>query len=280
MSGAIYLVATPIGNLEDITIRALNTLKSVDIIAAEDTRQTLKLLNHFEIKKHLVSYHEHNQKESGEKLIAAAQEGKNIAIVTDAGTPGISDPGEGIVRLAVENDVKVYLIPGAAALIYGLVVSGLSTARFVFEGFLPTDKKGRRESLEALKNEERTLIFYEAPHKLQRTLQDMYSHFGDRKIAMCRELTKKYEEIARCSLSEAITKYEDKKPLGEFVLIIEGRSRAEIDDEKKHEFDNISIEEHIRDYIKKGLDKKEAIKSVAKDRGIPKTEVYKFSIDL
>lgn len=277
MKGAIYLVATPIGNLEDITIRALNTLKSVDLIAAEDTRQTLKLLNHFEIKKPLISYHEHNQKESGEKLIAAAIEGKNIALVTDAGTPGISDPGEGIVKLAIENNVDVFLIPGAAALIYGLVVSGLSTARFVFEGFLPTDKKGKKEKLENLKNEERTIIFYEAPHKLIRTLQDMYDNFGNRKIALCRELTKKYEEIIRCTLSEAIEMYNEKKPLGEYVIVMEGKDKAQIDLEKQEEFEKISIEDHIKKYIDNGMEKKEAIKLVAKERGLAKSEVYKHS---
>jgi 16S rRNA (cytidine1402-2'-O)-methyltransferase len=280
MRGEIFLVSTPIGNLEDITIRALNTLKSVDIIAAEDTRQTLKLLNHYEIKKPLISYHEHNQRESGEKLVAAAEEGKNIAIVTDAGTPGISDPGEGIVRLAIERNIKVFLIPGPAALIYGLVVSGISTARFVFEGFLPTDKKGKREKLENLKNEERTIIFYEAPHKLIRTLQDMYDNFGDRKIAMCRELTKKYEEIIRCTLSEALAMYTEKKPLGEFVIVLEGKSKEELEMEKHQEFDKITIEEHIQKFITAGMEKKEAIKAVAKERGVPKTEVYKHSLGL
>lgn len=280
MSGAIYLVATPIGNLEDITIRALNTLKEVDIIAAEDTRQTLKLLNHFEIKKPLISYHEHNQKESGEKLVEEAIKGKNIALVTDAGTPGISDPGEGIVKLAIDRGIKVFLIPGAAALIYGLVVSGLSTARFVFEGFLPTDKKGKREKLLALQNEERTIIFYEAPHKLLRTLQDMYDHFGNRKIALCRELTKKYEEIIRCSISEAQQIFNEKKPLGEFVIVMEGRSGEELKLEKQQEYQNMSIEEHIRRYIENGLDKKEAMKAVAKDRGLSKSEVYRHSIEL
>lgn len=280
MSGIIYLVATPIGNLEDITIRALNTLREVDIIAAEDTRQTLKLLNHYEIKKPLFSYHEHNQRESGEKLIAAALEGKNIALVTDAGTPGISDPGEGIVRLAIERNIKVYLIPGAAALIYGLVVSGISTSRFVFEGFLPTDKKGKRESLENLIYEERSIIFYEAPHKLIRTLQDMYDNFGDRKIALCRELTKKYEEIMRCTLLEAIAIYKERKPLGEYVIVLEGKSKIELEREKQQEFEKISIEEHIKNYMQSGMEKKEAIKAVAKDRGLPKTEVYRHSLEL
>jgi 16S rRNA (cytidine1402-2'-O)-methyltransferase len=278
--GAIYLVATPIGNLEDITLRALNTLRSVDLIAAEDTRQTLKLLNHFEIKKPLVSYHEHNQRESGEKLVEEAFRGKNIALVTDAGTPGISDPGEGIVKLAIERGVEVYLIPGAAALIYGLVVSGLSTARFVFEGFLPTDKKGKREKLLGLLNEERTIIFYEAPHKLIRTLQDMRDCFGNRKIALCRELTKKYEEIIRCTFDEAIKLYTEKKPLGEFVIVMEGKNSEELLYEKQQAFENITIEEHIKAHMGKGLEKKEAIKAVAKERGISKSEVYKFSLDI
>ncbi|MCX7884058.1 MAG: 16S rRNA (cytidine(1402)-2'-O)-methyltransferase [Caloramator sp.] len=280
MTGIIYLVATPIGNLEDISIRALNTLKSVDLIAAEDTRQTLKLLNHFEIKKPLISYHEHNKIESGEKIIKEVLDGKDIALVTDAGTPGISDPGEGLVKLAVENNIPVYLIPGPAALIYGLVVSGISTARFVFEGFLPTDKKGRRERLLNLLDEERTIIFYEAPHKLIRTLEDLYSNFGDRRIALCRELTKKYEETIRCTLSEAIEIYKEKKPLGEYVIVLEGKSKKEIEMEKMKEFEKMSLEEHIMMYINEGLSKKDAVKRVAKERNLPKSEVYKYSIDI
>lgn len=280
MAGDIYLVATPIGNLEDITIRALNTLKSADIIAAEDTRHTLGLLNHFEIKKPLFSYHEHNQRESGEKLIQMALEGKNIALVTDAGTPGISDPGEGIVKLAIENGIRVYLVPGAAALIYGLVVSGLATSRFVFEGFLPTDNKSRRERFNSLENEERTIIFYEAPHKLQKTLGDLYEVFGNRKIALCRELTKKHEEINRCTLSEAIEEFKDKKPLGEFVLVMEGKDRQEIEKERMEQFEELSIEEHIRMLMEKGISKKDAIKEVARERKLPKAEVYKHSLDI
>ena len=280
MSGVIYLVATPIGNLEDITLRALNILKDVDIIAAEDTRHTLQLLNHFEIKKPLFSYHEHNQRESGEKLIQMALEGKNIALVTDAGTPGISDPGEGIVKLAIENGVQVYLIPGAAALIYGLVVSGLATSRFVFEGFLPTDNKSRRERLKSLESEERTIIFYEAPHKLQRTLGDLYESFGDRKIALCRELTKRHEEIARCTLSEAIESFGDRKPLGEFVLVMEGKSRQELEKERLQQFEELTIEQHIRMFMENGLTKKDAIKEVARERKLPKAEVYKHSLDI
>jgi 16S rRNA (cytidine1402-2'-O)-methyltransferase len=280
MAGVIYLVATPIGNLEDISIRALNVLKEVDIIAAEDTRQSLKLLNHFDIKKTLVSYHEHNQRESGEKLINQVLEGKNIALVTDAGTPGISDPGEGIVRLAVQNGIKVYLIPGPAALIYGLVVSGLPTSRFVFEGFLPTDKKGRRERFESLKEEERTIIFYEAPHRLIRTLKDLYENFGDRNAALCRELTKKYEEIIRVKLSEAVELYNEKSPLGEYVIILEGKSREEKISQQQLIYENLSIEEHIKNLMDSGLNKKDAIKEVAKLRNIAKSEVYKHSIEI
>ncbi len=280
MAGVIYLVATPIGNLEDITIRALNTLKAADIIAAEDTRHTLRLLNHFEIKKPLFSYHEHNQRESGDKLIGMALEGKNIALVTDAGTPGISDPGEGIVKLAIENGIQVYLVPGAVALIYGLVVSGLSTSKFVFEGFLPTDNKSRRERFKSLENEERTVIFYEAPHKLQRTLGDLYESFGDRKIALCRELTKKHEEIVRYTLSEAVEDFKDKKPLGEFVLVMEGKDKQESEKERLEQLNELPIDEHIKMLMEKGLTKKDAIKEVARERKLPKAEVYKYSLDI
>ncbi|EYE89751.1 methyltransferase [Fervidicella metallireducens AeB] len=280
MKGKIFLVATPIGNLEDISIRAINTLKEVDIIAAEDTRQTLKLLNHFEIKKPLISYHEHNKKESGDKLIKRALDGESIAIVTDAGTPGISDPGEDIVRLAVENNIDVFLIPGPAALIYALVVSGISTSRFIFEGFMPRENKERRIKLQELKNEERTIIFYEAPHRLIKTLNDMYEQLGNRKIAICRELTKKHEEILRCTLSEAIEIYSDKEPKGEYVIVIEGKNKSEIEREKQEELDKIPIEEHIQMYINEGLSKKDAIKMVAKDRNLSKSEVYKFSLEI
>lgn len=280
MAGIIYFVSTPIGNLKDITIRALETLEGVDIIAAEDTRQTLKLLNHYNIKKPLVSYHEHNKRESGEKLIKEVLEGKNIALVTDAGTPGISDPGEALVNLAVENGIEIYLTPGPAAFVYGLVVSGLSTSRFVFEGFLPVDKKERKERFESIKDEGKTLIFYEAPHKLQRTLKDMCQYLGDRKIALCRELTKKYEEIIRTTLFEASAMYEDKKPLGEFVLVVEGKKKEDIEQEKAAKYEGITIEEHIKMYIESGMDKKEAIKKVAKERNLSKSDVYKHSIDI
>lgn len=280
MAGIIYFVSTPIGNLKDITIRALETLESVDIIAAEDTRQTLKLLNHYDIKKPLISYHEHNKRESGEKIIKEVLNGKDIALVTDAGTPGISDPGEALVNLAVENGIEIYLTPGPAAFVYGLVVSGLSTSRFVFEGFLPVEKKERKERLENIKDEEKTIIFYEAPHKLQRTLKDMCQYLGDRKIALCRELTKRYEEIIRTTLFEALAMYEDKKPLGEFVLVVEGKKKEEIDKERAAKYEGITIEEHIKMYIDLGMDKKEAIKKVAKERNLSKSDVYKHSIDI
>lgn len=280
MSGQIYLVATPIGNLGDITLRALEVLKEVDFIAAEDTRQTLKLLNHFGIKKPLISYHEHNKYESGEKIIKRVLEGENMALVTDAGTPGISDPGEALVKMAIEKDIKVSLIPGPTAFVYGLVVSGLNTSRFVFEGFLPVDKKGRKERLNALLNEERTIIFYEAPHKLIRTLEDLYKTFGDRRIAICRELTKKYEEIIRCTLSEAIEIFKEKKPLGEFVLVLEGLSKEEAKKRQEESLKEISIEEQVKLYMEDGLPKMDAIKKVAKEMGLSKSEVYRRVLDL
>lgn len=279
MTGTLYLVATPIGNLDDITFRAINTLKEVDFIAAEDTRQTLKLLNHFEIKKPLLSYHEHNRYEAGPKIIERILKGESVALVTDAGTPGVSDPGEDLVKLAIENYINVVHIPGASAFLYALVVSGLSTEKFVFEGFLNRESKHRRERLEFLKNETRTIIFYEAPHRLIKTLNDLYENFGDRKIALCRELTKRYEEITRCTISEAIKIYEEKEPKGEYVLVLEGKSKEEIEEEKRQEFQDIDIAEHIQKYIDEGLSKKDAIKKVAKERGLKKSEVYKFTIE-
>lgn len=279
MTGTLYLVATPIGNLDDITFRAINTLKEVDFIAAEDTRQTLKLLNHFEIKKPLLSYHEHNKYEAGPKIIERILKGESVALVTDAGTPGVSDPGEDLVKLAIENYINVIHIPGASAFLYALVVSGLSTEKFVFEGFLNRESKQRRERLEFLKNETRTIIFYEAPHRLTKTLNDLYETFGDRKIALCRELTKRYEEITRCTVSEAIKIYEEKEPKGEYVLVLEGKSKEEIEEEKRQEFQDIDIAEHIQKYIDEGLSKKDAIKKVAKERGLKKSEVYKFTIE-
>jgi len=272
--GTLYLVATPIGNLQDITFRAVNTLKEVDMIAAEDTRHSIKLLNHFEIKKPLISYHEHNKIVKGKYLIEQLLEGKNIALVSDAGSPGISDPGEDLVKLAIENAVKVTMIPGPVAAVTGLVISGLPTGRFVFEGFLPMNKKIRQERLKQLKEELRTIIFYEAPHKLAHTLKDIYTAWGDRRIALARELTKRYEEIIRCSLFEAMERYQNETPRGEFVIIIEGQDEKVLIESERDKYTNISIEEHVQMYTEAGLTKKEAIKKVADERGIIKRDVY------
>lgn len=272
--GTLYLVATPIGNLQDITFRAINTLKEVDVIAAEDTRHTIKLLNHFEIKKPLISYHEHNKIVKGNNLIEQLLSGKNIALVSDAGSPGISDPGEDLVRLAIDNDIVVTMIPGPVAAVTGLVISGLPAGRFVFEGFLPMNKRIRQERLKLLKDETKTIIFYEAPHKLPYTLKDMYNAWGDRRIALARELTKRYEEVIRCSLFEAMERYQNETPKGEFVVIIEGQDEEVLIESERDRFANISIEEHVNLHVEAGLTKKEAIKKVAEDRGIIKRDVY------
>ncbi len=272
--GMLYLVATPIGNLEDITFRAIRTLKEVDFIAAEDTRQTVKLLNHFEIKKSLVSYYEHNKKEKGNYLINQLLEGKNIALVSDAGTPGISDPGEDLVRLCIENDIQVTMIPGPVAAVTGLVVSGLPAGRFAFEGFLTMNKRSRKERLASLKNEARTLVFYEAPHKLAHTLKDLFDTFGNRKIVLARELTKRFEEFIRCDLISAIDKYDHESPKGEFVLMVEGINEEEVSENRKKDWNSITLQEHMGLYISQGFDKKDAMKKVAEDRGISKREVY------
>lgn len=273
--GKLYLVSTPIGNLEDITLRAVRTLREVDLIAAEDTRHTIKLLNHFEIKKSLVSYYEHNKKEKGNYLVNQLIHGKNIALVSDAGTPGISDPGEDLVKLCIEKDIEVTAIPGPVAAVTGLIISGLPTGRFVFEGFLPMNKRARRERLAFLKNEVRTLVFYEAPHKLLHTLKDLYEALGNRKVVFARELTKRFEEIIRCDLKAAIEKYEEQPPKGEFVVIVEGISEEEKIETEKKIWENKSIKEHLNFYISEGLDKKDAMKRVAEDRKISKREVYK-----
>ncbi len=272
--GTLYLVATPIGNLQDITIRAINTLKEVELIAAEDTRQTIKLLNHFEIKKPLVSYYEHNKIVKGNYLIEQLLQGKDIALVSDAGTPGISDPGEDLVRLCIENEVKVTMIPGPVAAVTGMVISGLPTGRFVFEGFLPMNKRIRQERLRQLKDETRTIIFYEAPHKLPYTLKDMYNAWGDRRIALARELTKRYEEVIRCNLSQAAERYQVEAPKGEFVVVVEGQDQKVLLEQEMDKFADISIEEHVERYTGEGLSKKEAIKKVAEDRGMNKRDVY------
>ena len=271
MTGTLYLCATPIGNLGDITPRCLETLKSADIIAAEDTRRTLQLLNHFGITKPLTSYHEHNKREKGGYIIGLLKEGKNVALVSDAGTVAISDPGEDLVSLCIENDILVSPIPGAVAAINALIISGLPTRRFAFEGFLSVNKRHRREHLESVKNDTHTLIFYEAPHKLKGTLKDLYECFGDRKIALVRELTKIHEEAIRTTLSEAVTLYEDTSPKGEFVLVIEGAKEVETEE---NPLNDLSVTEHVDKYISDGLSQKDAIKRVSLDRGVPKRDIY------
>ena len=273
-TGTLYLVATPIGNLEDITLRALRILKEADIIAAEDTRQTLKLLNHFGIRNTLVSYYEHNKAEKGNYLISRLLEGKNVALVSDAGTPGISDPGEDLVRLAVSKGIPVTMVPGPAAVIAGIVLSGLPSGRFVFEGFLPVNKRVRRERLGSISRETRTMVFYEAPHKLIHTLKDLRDLLGNRRIVIARELTKKFEEVWRTTLDEAVARYENEPPKGEFVIVLEGADERGLYEEEIKSWEEVSIEEHVRMYMDSGLDRKEAMKKVAEDRGISKRDVY------
>lgn len=272
--GTLYLVATPIGNLEDITLRALRVLKEVDMIAAEDTRQTIKLLNHFDIKNPLVSYYEHNKIEKGKSLIKHLLEGKNVALVSDAGCPGISDPGEDLVRLAVEQGIPLTMIPGPAAVITGLVLSGLPAGRFSFEGFLPMNKRVRSDRLKSIKGDTRTLVFYEAPHKLVHTLKDLREAFGNRRVALARELTKKFEEIVRITVDEAIEKYSRESPKGEFVLILEGADEQQLEETRISGWLKISLKEHVDRYMHDGLDKKEAMKRAAEDRGLSKRDVY------
>jgi len=273
-TGTLYLVATPIGNLEDITLRALRILKEADIIAAEDTRQTLKLLNHFGIRNTLVSYYEHNKAEKGNYLVSRLLEGKNVALVSDAGTPGISDPGEDLVRLAVSKGIPVTMVPGPAAVIAGVVLSGLPSGRFVFEGFLPMNKRVRRERLGSISRETRTMVFYEAPHKLIHTLKDLRDLLGNRRIVIARELTKKFEEVWRTTLDEAVARYENEPPKGEFVIVLEGADERGLYEEEIKSWEEVSIEEHVRMYMDSGLDRKEAMKKVAEDRGISKRDVY------
>ena len=279
-TGKLYLVPTPIGNLKDITLRALEVLKESDIIAAEDTRQTLKLLNHFEIKKPLISYHKFNEQSKGNEIIDLLREGKTVALVSDAGTPGISDPGSVIVEKCIAENLNFEVLPGATAITTALVYSGIDTTKFLFRGFLPRENKERRVITDELLNSQETLIFYEAPHRLVDTLSYLLDTFGDRNIAVCRELTKLYQEIFRAKLSEAIQHFTDNKPRGEFVLVLEGKKLEDIKEEKKREWIDLSIEEHILKYIKDGINKKEAIKLVAKDRELPKNEVYKFSTNI
>jgi len=268
MAGTLYLVATPIGNLEDMTFRAIRTLKEVDLIAAEDTRNSIKLLNHFEIQTPMTSYHEYNKFDKGRKLVEKLEEGLDIAVITDAGTPGISDPGEELVKMCYETGIPVTSLPGPAACITALTISGLSTRRFAFEAFLPTDKKEKQAILEELKEETRTTILYEAPHRLVRTLEELVAALGNRRVTICRELTKKHETAFRTTIDDLMDFYKDEKPLGECVLVIEGRSRSEMEAEKRASWEEVSIAEHVAMYEQQGNSRKDAMKLAARDRGV------------
>lgn len=276
MTGKLFLCATPIGNLQDMTPRVIETLTEVDLIAAEDTRNSIKLLNHFNIKTPMTSYHEHNKVEKAHVLIHKMQEGMNIALITDAGTPAISDPGEVLVKMCQEAGIVVTSLPGAAACITALTLSGLSTRRFCFEGFLPSDKKEKQKILDVLVEETRTIILYEAPHHLIKTLQELHHILGNRRITICRELTKKFETIMPTTLEAALEYYDENEPRGEYVLVIEGKSFEEIQQVKRQEFEQISIEEHMKQYEDQGMDSKQAMKAVAKDRGVSKREIYQY----
>ena len=276
--GILYLCATPIGNLEDITFRVLRTLKEVDLIAAEDTRNSMKLCNHFDIKTPLTSYHEFNKYDKAKVLVDKLRAGADIAVITDAGTPGISDPGEELAAMCYEAGIEVTSLPGPAACITALTLSGLPTRRFAFEAFLPMDKKERREILDELVNETRTIIIYEAPHKLVRTLKELRETLGNRRLTLCRELTKKHETALHSTFDELLKRYETEKPLGECVLVIEGKSRQELKKEAAAFWEEISIEEHMEIYEQKGMSRKDAMKQVAKDRGVTKREIYQYLI--
>lgn len=275
MAGTLYLCATPIGNLEDMTFRCVRILKEVDLIAAEDTRNSIRLLNHFEIKTPMTSYHEYNKIEKGRKLVEKLREGTDIALITDAGTPGISDPGEELVRMCREEGIPVTAVPGAAACVTALTISGLPTRRFAFEAFLPTEKKEQQQILEELKQETRTIVLYEAPHRLIKTLRLLLETLGDRQVRVCRELTKKHETVYENTLSGAVSYYEEQEPKGECVLVIAGKSREEIRREEQMQWEEMTLEEHMEKYLSEGMDRKEAMKQVAKDRGIGKREVYR-----
>ena len=276
MAGKLYLCATPIGNLEDITFRVIRTLKEADVIAAEDTRNSIKLLNHFEIKTPLTSYHEFNKYDKAKVLVNRMLEGENVALITDAGTPGISDPGEELVKQCYEAGIEVTSLPGAAACITALTLSGLSTRRFAFEAFLPNDKKEKAAILEELKTETRTIIIYEAPHRLKKTIAELYAALGNRRMTAVKELTKLHENVFLTNFEDALNFYEENEPRGEFVLVIEGKKIEELKKEKEASFQEMDINEHMKLYMDKGMDKKEAMKAVAVDRGIPKREVYKM----
>lgn len=278
MSGKLYLCATPIGNLEDITLRVLRTLKEVDLIAAEDTRNSIKLLNHFDIKTPMTSYHEYNKIDKAYVLINKMREGQNIALITDAGTPGISDPGEELAAMCCEAGIEVTSLPGPAACITALTLSGLSTRRFAFEAFLPADKKERKMILEELKNETRTIIIYEAPHRLVRTLEELREALGNRRMTLCRELTKKHETAFHTTIEDLITFYTTEKPLGECVLVVEGKSHQEMKEEQQASWEKTTIEDHMKIYEEKGYSRKEAMKLVANDRGVTKRDIYQYLI--
>lgn len=272
----LYICGTPIGNLEDMTYRVVRVLSEVDLIAAEDTRQSVKLLNHFDIKTPLTSYYEHNKDVKGPQLIKLLQEGKDIALVTDAGMPGISDPGEDLIKLCYENNVPVTVVPGPTAVVTALVLSGLNSISYIFEGFLPRNKKQRAEVLERLVDESRTTVFYEAPHHLVDTLDSIYKTVGDRNIAVARELTKKHETVNRGAVGEVLEYFKENEPKGEFVLVLEGKDKEKIKEDKIASFEEMTIEEHFNMYIEQGMSEKDAMKQVAKDRGIGKRDVYAY----
>ena len=279
--GVLYLVATPIGNLEDMTFRAVKVLRDADLIAAEDTRNSRKLLTHFDIKTPMTSYHEFNRFDKAEVLIDKLSSGQAVAVITDAGTPGISDPGEVLVQMCVERGIEVVPIPGAVAAVNALIASGQKTRRFAFEAFLPQEKKELRNVLDQLRTEQRTIVLYEAPHRLRKTLELLEAELGSlRSITVCKELTKKHEKFLKMSLGEAVEFYKDTEPRGEYVLVIEGKPEEELNAEKKAQWEDMSLEEHLQKYIDEGMSKKDAIKTVAKERGIPKQEVYKVGIEL
>lgn len=278
MAGMLYLCATPIGNLDDITPRVIETLNSVDVIAAEDTRHTIKLLNHYHIRTPMTSYHEYNKIDKGRYLVREMEKGKNIALVSDAGTPGISDPGEELVRFCHEAGIRVTSLPGPAACVTALTMSGLSTRRFCFEGFLPTDKKEREEVLRGLEREARTTVFYEAPHRLLKTIRLLRQYAGDRRIALCKELTKKFEKVWLTTLDEAETYYGAHEAKGEYVLVLEGADARALEKEARREWQAMSLEDHMALYTDQGLSRKDAMKAVAKDRGMAKRDIYQLLV--
>ena len=279
MAGKLYLCATPIGNLEDITLRVLNTLKEVELIAAEDTRHSIKLLNHFQIKTPMTSYHEYNKVDKAKYLVSQMEKGINLALITDAGTPGISDPGEELVKQCYEAGIEVTSLPGPAACITALTVSGLETRRFCFEAFLPWDKRERQRILKELKEETRTIVLYESPHHLVKTLEEIYEVLGEREITLCRELTKRYEEAWQTTFSQALEKFSVDEPKGEYVVVIRGKSWEELEKEQIRSWERISIKEHMEQYEKQGMDRKSAMKAVARDRGMGKREVYQYLLN-